>query len=284
MINRALEGFLPPPEAYPPVIHEAMRYSVFAGGKRLRPILHLATTDLFTDDPASSLFFACSLELVHTYSLIHDDLPSMDDDDFRRGRPTSHKVFGEAVAVLAGDALLTLAFEIIAREGRASAFPPDKVLAAAAELARAAGSAGMIGGQVADISSLPGSWDEVTLAYIHSHKTGALIRASVCSAAILHGASASQLERLASFASSLGLCFQIVDDILDITGDEARMGKRPGSDERNARATYPGLHGLTKSQELAKILYKKAVRELAPFGDRAGTLRALAAYLVDRES
>jgi geranylgeranyl diphosphate synthase type II len=274
-VDAALDRLLPPAAAPPPVIHEAMRYSVLAGGKRLRPILALAGAEAVGGELEPVLPTACALELIHTYSLIHDDLPAMDDDDFRRGRPTSHKVFGEAIAILAGDALLTLAFELLARH----ATPP-----VVAEVAEAAGTAGMIGGQVVDIQSEGKRVDAQTLEYIHRHKTAALIRASLLSGARLAGAPPAQLEAIGEAGGRLGLAFQIVDDVLDVEGSLEELGKTAGSDRRKKKVTYPEHFGLEVSRLKAKGLVEEAKGLLAPLGHRAEPLRALADFILQRRS
>ncbi|NLK52674.1 MAG: polyprenyl synthetase family protein [Syntrophomonadaceae bacterium] len=284
LINQALENYLQTEEIYPPVIHQAMRYSVFAGGKRLRPILVLAAAEVVSNRPHRALPAAVALEFIHTYSLIHDDLPAMDNDDLRRGRPTCHKVYGEAVAILAGDALLTQAFEVLSD----TAFPdgPEStiVLQVIREIAQAAGTLGMIGGQVVDLASEGQQIDLPTLTYIHQHKTGALIRAAVRSGALLGGASADELLALTGYAEAFGLAFQIADDILDVVGNEAVLGKPVGSDARNEKSTFPNLFGLERSQEMARETAEKAITCLARFGDRARFLRALTQYVLERDS
>lgn len=284
LINQALENYLQTEEIYPPVIHQAMRYSIFAGGKRLRPILVLAAAEVVSNRPDRALPAAVALEFIHTYSLIHDDLPAMDNDDLRRGRPTCHKVYGEAVAILAGDALLTQAFEVLSD----TAFPdgPEStiVLQVIREIAQAAGTLGMIGGQVVDLASEGQQIDLPTLTYIHQHKTGALIRAAVRSGALLGGASADELLALTGYAEAFGLAFQIADDILDVVGNEAVLGKPVGSDARNEKSTFPNLFGLERSQEMARETAEKAITYLARFGDRARFLRALTQYVLERDS
>jgi len=281
-VDRALEHYLPAAKTYPEMIHDAMRYSVFAGGKRLRPLMVLTTADVFGITRERAMPLACALELVHTYSLIHDDLPALDNDDLRRGRPSSHRVFGEAMAILAGDALLTLAFELLARE-TAHGFPATTVVRLVEELGRAAGSTGMIGGQVVDILSENRQVDAGTLFYIHRHKTGALFTACVRGGALLGEACPEDLARLTRFAEYAGLAFQITDDILDVVGDEAVLGKKTGSDAQKQKATYPALFGLTEAQKKAEENMCLAVAELGPFGDRAQNLLNLAKFLVRRK-
>jgi geranylgeranyl diphosphate synthase type II len=280
LVDEALEGFLPPAETYPPLIHEAIRYSVMSGGKRLRPALVMASAEAVGGDPALVLPAACSLELIHSYSLVHDDLPAMDDDDFRRGRPTCHKVFGEAAAILAGDALLTLAFGVLAE---CKGVRADSIARVLAEVAFAAGSRGLIGGQVVDTLSSDEEIDGRTLEYIHRHKTGALYRAAVRAGAILAGAADRQLTALTGYAEHLGLAFQIKDDILDIEGDEAVLGKPVGSDLKNKKATYPSLYGLAGSREKALREAQSAVAALTGFGEEADFLRKLVQFVIDRD-
>ena len=280
LVDDALEGFLPPVETYPPLIHEAIRYSVMSGGKRLRPALVMASAEAVGGDPARVLPAACSLELIHSYSLVHDDLPAMDDDDFRRGRPTCHKVFGEAAAILAGDALLTLAFGVLAE---CKGVRADHIARVLGEVAFAAGSRGLIGGQVVDTLSSDEEIDGRTLEYIHRHKTGALYRASVRAGAILAGAADRQLTALTGYAEHLGLAFQIKDDILDIEGNEAVLGKPVGSDLKNKKATYPSLYGLAGSREKAIHEARCAVAALTGFGEEADFLRKLVQFVIDRD-
>lgn len=282
-IDEALERFLPSPEIYPPVIHEAMRYSVFAGGKRLRPVLTMAAAGAAGGEPSRVLPAACAIELIHAYSLIHDDLPAMDNDDFRRGKPTSHRVFGEAIAILAGDALLTLAFELMAKNVPDDPDGPARVLRVIAEIAGAAGTAGMIGGQVADTLFADQEVDPATLEYIHRHKTGALYRAAVRSGAILAGAGEDTLRSLTEYADYLGLAFQIRDDILDVEGDQAKLGKPVGSDKRNKKATYPRLFGMDKAKEKARQAVAAAISALENFDHKADFLRAAASFVISRD-
>lgn len=281
-VDGALDRFLPAKEAYPDVIHRAVRYSIFAGGKRLRPLLTLSAAEIFGVPVTHALPAACAIEMVHTYSLIHDDLPALDDDDYRRGRLSNHKVFGEAMAILAGDALLTLAFETIAGEASAY-FPAATVVRLVEELAKAAGMAGMIGGQVADILSEGKPANPETLDYIHRHKTGKLITCCVRSGAIMGGASIEEMKSLTRFAEQVGLAFQIVDDILDITGDEAALGKKTGADVKKEKMTYPALYGLDEAKYKAQALLSSALAELAPFGAAGASLQCLAEMLVLRE-
>lgn len=276
-----LQELLPESDCYPEVIHEAMRYSIFAGGKRIRPVLCMAACEAVCGDREIALDAACALECIHTYSLIHDDLPGMDNDDYRRGKFTNHKVFGEGMAILAGDALLNYAFEILANldDGKNSAL----ILQIIREIAKASGEAGMIGGQVVDILSEQKAPNLELLQYIHTHKTGALIVASVRVGAMLGGADQTQLEALTIYAHQLGLAFQITDDILDVIGDSNKIGKPVGSDEKNQKATYPTLFGLEQSQQMAKDAVDAAISALSSMGNDADWLRQLALYLLNRE-
>ncbi|MGI6284652.1 polyprenyl synthetase family protein [Neomoorella humiferrea] len=281
LIQKALESCLPPPESYPPAVHQAMHYSLFAGGKRLRPLLVLAAGEAVGSPPEPLLPAACAVELIHTYSLIHDDLPAMDNDDFRRGRPTCHKVFGEAVALLAGDALLTHAFAVLSQvpEG----VPTEKVLQAIGELACAAGSQGMIGGQVVDMEAEGRQVTLETVNYIHTHKTGSLIRACLRMGGILGGADEEQLDTLTRYGENLGLAFQITDDILDIEGDFANMGKKGGVDMARGKATYPACLGLAQAKEIAGQLCKEAQELARSLGTKAEPLIYLAGYVLNRQ-
>ncbi len=286
-IDAALARYLPGEENYPPVIFKAMRYSLFAGGKRIRPVLCLAAMEAVgapRDLQRRALPVACALEMIHTYSLIHDDLPAMDDDDCRRGIPTSHKVFGEDIAILAGDALLTEAFGLMANRELMDGIPPERILEAIHEIAGAAGCFGMIGGQVVDIRSEGRPVDEETLHYIHTRKTGALIVASLRSGALLAGAGPKDMAPLADYGRSIGLLFQIVDDILNVEGDASTTGKSTGSDASRGKATFPAFFGLEKSRTMACALEEQALAALAGFGERAEPLRTLARHIMARRS
>ncbi len=283
LVDAALERFLPPEETPPPRVHRAMRYSVLAGGKRLRPILAIAGAEAVGGRAATVLPTACALELIHTYSLIHDDLPAMDDDDYRRGRLTSHKVFGEAIAILAGDALLTLAFGLVA-DNAALVRNPRVVPDVVAELASAAGTFGMVGGQVVDIESEGKAITAETLEYIHRHKTAALIRASLRVGALLAGGDEGSVAAISEAGGDLGLAFQIVDDILDVEGSLEALGKTAGSDERKQKATYPALHGLEASRHHAQMLIGRVKERLQALGARSGPLCALADYVFERKN
>jgi geranylgeranyl diphosphate synthase, type II len=281
VIERALEKLLPPETTPPGTIHQAMRYSVFAGGKRVRPILCYETARLFSPQLAAAATVGCALEFIHTYSLIHDDLPALDNDDLRRGKPTCHKKFGVAMAILAGDGLLTLAFETLARADVA----PDCRVRIIAEISRAAGTRnGMVGGQVADVEAQGKPIDAAGLEYIHRSKTAALIRASVVAGALAGGAHDQDVERLGRFGESIGWAFQVIDDLLDVEESSAALGKTAGKDQAQQKATYPSLFGIEKSRAFAQELILRADRELACYGDRAARLRQLADYLLARRA
>lgn len=283
-VDDALATVLPPDETPPTSVHRAMRYSVMAGGKRLRPILVIAGAEAVGGTAETVMPTACALELIHTYSLIHDDLPAMDDDDYRRGRLTNHKVFGEAVAILAGDALLTYAFGLIAENAARVATSAAVVRDVIIEVVDAAGTRGMVGGQVVDIESEGKTVTAETLEYIHMHKTAALIRASLRVGARLAGAGAEPLAVIGDAGGSLGLAFQIVDDILDVEGTLAELGKTAGSDERKGKATYPAVHGIEASRAQARTLIARAKERLQSLGPGATSLCALADYILDRRS
>jgi geranylgeranyl diphosphate synthase, type II len=280
-VELALDRSLP--VVYPEKIYEAMRYSLLAGGKRLRPILCLTTCEMLGGTAAMAMPTACALEMIHTMSLIHDDLPAMDNDDYRRGKLTNHKVYGEDIAILAGDGLLAYAFEYVAKETKQ--VPSDRILAVIAKLGRAVGAAGLVGGQVVDLES-EGKTDVTleTLNFIHLHKTAALLEISVTSGALLAGATEAELQHLSRYAQQIGLAFQIVDDILDITATQAELGKTAGKDLVAQKVTYPSLWGLEKSREQAQGLVDSAKAELAGFGDRALPLLALADYITARRN
>jgi geranylgeranyl diphosphate synthase, type II len=282
-VDDALDRVLPPETAEPVIIHRAMRYSVLAPGKRLRPILVIAGAEAVAGRADTVLDTACALELIHAYSLIHDDLPAMDDDDYRRGRLTSHKVFGEAMAILAGDALLTLAFRLVATNA-ARVVPAALVGSVVAEIADAAGTDGMVGGQVVDIESEGKSISPDMLDYIHLHKTAALIRAALRVGALLAGGHAEHVEAISRAGLALGLAFQIVDDILDVEGSLAELGKSAGSDERKRKATYPSLHGLPASKQRARELIEETKQLLSPLGPPADPIRTLADFVFERRS
>ena len=283
-VDQALASLLPAEEAEPPSVHRAMRYSVMAGGKRLRPILVIAGAEAVGGQADAVMPAACALELIHTYSLIHDDLPAMDDDDYRRGRLTNHKVFGEAVAILAGDALLTDAFRLIAENAARMSGEAALVRDVIVEVVEAAGTRGMVGGQVVDIESEGKVISAEMLDYIHLHKTAALIRVALRVGARLAGGQAHDVEAVSRAGQALGLAFQIVDDILDVEGNLAELGKTAGSDERKQKATYPSLHGLPASKARARDLIEETKRLLAPLGPAAEPIRALADFVLERRS
>ena len=282
-VDEALGRFLPAESAPPETLHRAMRYSVFAGGKRLRPVLVIAGAEAVGGNMAAVMPTACAVEMIHTYSLIHDDLPAMDNDDFRRGAPTNHKVFGEALAILAGDALLTLAFRLLADNVPATSSGP-RLRDVLVEIADAAGSPGMVGGQVADIECEGKPADAEIVDYIHTHKTAALIRASIRAGAILSGATPAQLAALGVVGGALGLAFQIMDDILDVTATTEELGKTAGKDQAQQKATYPAVHGIEASRRRAQALVAEAHAVLAPFGPRALPLCALGTFMIDRKA
>jgi geranylgeranyl diphosphate synthase type II len=278
-IDQALDGFLPP-VARAGRLAEAMRYSVMAGGKRLRPNLCLAAAEAVGGNSGDAMAAACALEMIHTYSLIHDDLPAMDNDRLRRGRPTCHIAFDEATAILAGDALLTLAFEIVAVHSPGPVVRRAEVVRL---LAGAAGPAGMVGGQMLDMLSEGRALDQAELEDLHRLKTGALIEASLACGAVLAGGSGAQLETLRTYGRLVGLAFQVTDDILNVEGDPSVMGKAAGTDVRRNKSCYPGILGLVKSKEFAQNLVQQAVSSLTGFDSGAAPLRAIARYVVERK-
>jgi geranylgeranyl diphosphate synthase type II len=281
-VDAALDRWVPPKEENPATIHGAMRYSLFAGGKRIRPLLAIAAAQAVSDAPIGIESCACALEMIHTYSLIHDDLPALDNDDFRRGRPTCHKVYGDAMAILAGDALLTLAFEVLAKMERADAARRIELVR---ELATASGTVGgMIGGQVNDIEGEGKHPTAHLLESIHRAKTGALLRGSVRMGAIYAGAAADQLAALTSFGEHTGLAFQIVDDILDVEQSSEALGKTAGKDAAQEKITFPAVYGIERSREMAEEERLAAHLALQPFDDRAQRLRELADLVVRRQA
>ncbi|MBI5485650.1 MAG: polyprenyl synthetase family protein [Deltaproteobacteria bacterium] len=284
-IDAALNRYLPRETELPHSVHKAMRYSIFAGGKRVRPILMLAACQAAGGDTERAIPAACAMEMIHTYSLIHDDLPAMDDDDFRRGNPTNHKVFGEAVAILAGDALLTEAFKLISDPRFAVGCDAASRLAVIHEIATCAGSYGMVGGQVVDMESEgKPDIDLPTVQYIHTHKTGALIKASVVAGALLGGADQKSQAGITRYGEAAGLAFQIADDILDIEGTTEEIGKDAGSDQARGKATYPAVIGLDAAREEARAMMDEAMRALEIFGAEADPLREIARYIVYRKN
>ena len=281
-IEILLNEYMPKEEGYQKTIFEAMNYSLSAGGKRLRPILTLEACKLVGGNEKDAIPFAAAIEMIHTYSLIHDDLPALDNDDLRRGRKTIHKVYGEAMAILAGDGLLNYAYEIMLKESIGKD-DSNKYLKAINEIAKASGIYGMIGGQVVDIESEGKSIDKDKLDFIHMNKTAAIIIGCMRAGAIIGGASDNQLENITKYAKNIGLSFQIVDDILDVVGDEAKLGKKVGSDIDNEKSTYPSLIGLDKSKEIAKNLIEEAKLSISNIDKDREFLNSLADYIVDRE-
>ena len=279
LVESALDESLGPER--PEILREAMRYSLLAGGKRLRPILCLAACELAGGQPEKAIPTAVALEMIHTMSLIHDDLPAMDNDDLRRGRPTNHKVYGDAIAILAGDALLTRAFEMVAV--RSSGVPAERLLKVVGELSLASGAPGLVGGQVVDLESEGKNVDLDTLEYIHLHKTGALLRACVICGALVGGAEQDLLDALSIYARGIGLAFQIIDDILDVTASSEVLGKTAGKDLIADKTTYPKLLGLDESRKRANTLVIQAKTALEPWNDNSGPLLALADYITNRD-
>jgi geranylgeranyl diphosphate synthase type II len=281
LVDRALDWYLPKANSKPGTLHRAMRYSLFAGGKRLRPILCVAAAEACRGKIDDALPLACAIECIHTYSLVHDDLPSMDNDDFRRGRPTCHKVFGEGIAVLAGDALLTIAFEIVSRAKPRPRYDMSTLLR---EIAVAAGSQKLIAGQVADLEAEGKKVKRRELQFIHQNKTAAILQSSVRLGAMSANADARKLASTTQFGQHLGLAFQVIDDILDVTQTSERLGKSAGKDVAAKKATYPAVMGLQESRVEARRLTSKAHKALSVFSNRdAETLHALANYLLERE-
>jgi geranylgeranyl diphosphate synthase type II len=280
-VDAALQRLLPPETTPPASIHKAMRYSVFAGGKRVRPILCLESARIFVDDVSAAMYPGCAIEFIHTYSLIHDDLPALDNDDLRRGKPTCHKQFGEAAAILAGDALLTLAFATIGN----APVGADRRIKMLTEIATSAGTInGMVGGQVADIEAEGKAVGPEMLEYIHRSKTAALIRASITAGALCAGAPDDDVARLRRFGETIGWAFQVTDDILDVEESSAALGKTAGKDIAQQKATYPAVFGLERSHQIAKELSEKAIAELNPYGSKAARLREIAEFLVYRRA
>lgn len=284
LVEDALEECISVPSGLEKRVSEAARYSLLAGGKRLRPILCLAATEVVGGTYSVALPVACAIEMIHTYSLIHDDLPAMDNDDYRRGRLTNHKVFGEAIAILAGDLLLTEAFGIMANCWRTVSVPPERILEVIAIIARASGYRGMIGGQVVDLECETLEVDLPTIEYMHIHKTGALISASLEAGAVVAGGLPEYRNALIHYGHHLGLAFQITDDLLDVEGDPSIMGKSPGSDAAKNKKTYTTLLGIPKSRDAAKMHVQEAVSSLDLFDEKAEPLRAIARYLLDRKA
>jgi geranylgeranyl diphosphate synthase, type II len=281
-VDNTLEKLVPPAKTFPSSVHEAMRYSLFAGGKRVRPILAIAAAEALGVKTAGLLPLAGALELIHTYSLIHDDLPAMDNDDFRRGSPTCHKVYGEAIAILAGDGLLNMAFEVLSDPRQLKSVPENRLIAIIKEISTASGVFGMVGGQVVDMESEGKDIDFPTLEYIHTHKTGALIRASVRVGALYASAGKRHFTALTHYGEMVGLAFQIADDILDITGKQEEIGKDVGSDIKKGKKTFPSFYGLEESRRRAVEVVDKAITALKDFDRKADPLRELAKYIINR--
>jgi len=285
LVDSKLKMAFPAETDLPFSLHKSMRYSTFAGGKRIRPLLLLAACEAVGGGVASALPAACAMEMIHTYSLIHDDLPAMDNDDFRRGKPTNHKVFGDAVAILAGDALLTQAFSLLSSPFFAADVPPERILSVIHEIAHAAGSRGMVGGQLVDMESEgKKDLDLPTVQFIHTHKTGALIKAAVKCGAILGAADERQIAAITRYGEAVGLAFQIADDILDIEGTTEEIGKDAGSDQARGKATYPAVIGLKESRRRAAELLEIALEAISGFDERAEPMREIAKYILARKS
>lgn len=283
-VDRFLESVIPDAKTPPTTLHESVRYSLFAGGKRVRPILAIAAAEAIGPLSPATLPIASSLELIHTYSLIHDDLPAMDNDDYRRGKLTNHKVYGEAMAILAGDALLTLAFELCSRRDLMDGLAPARQVQLIYELAVGSGNLGMVGGQVLDIQAENKAIDLVTLQNIHKHKTGMLIRAAVRMGAIVADARPEQLDRLTGYAEDIGLAFQIADDVLNVTGTREELGKNANTDAQRGKKTYPTFYGVDGAKALADQVRDRAIAHLDGFGPSADPLRELARYITARKN
>ncbi|HEU4684834.1 MAG TPA: farnesyl diphosphate synthase [Nitrospira sp.] len=284
-VDRLLDQLCPTAATPPATLHESMRYSLMAGGKRIRPILAIAAAEAVAPAPPPGLMaVACSLELIHTYSLIHDDLPAMDNDDFRRGKPTNHKVYGEAMAILAGDALLTMAFDVVSRPDLMKGCDPARQVRIIQELAYGSGHMGMVGGQVFDIEAENKDIELPMLQNIHKHKTGMLIRAGVRMGAIAAGATDRQLDDITAYAEDVGLAFQIADDVLNVTGTREELGKNPNTDAERGKKTYPTFHGIDGAKRLADDCVDRALVRLSSFGPSADPLRDIARYITARKS
>jgi geranylgeranyl diphosphate synthase type II len=283
-VDQFLDRVLPDAKISPTTLHEAMRYSLFAGGKRVRPILAIAAAEAIGPPTKAILPIASSLELIHTYSLIHDDLPAMDNDDYRRGKPTNHKVYGEAMAILAGDALLTLAFDLCSRSELVEGLDPARQVLIIRELASGSGHLGMVGGQVLDIQAENKAIDLHTLQTIHMHKTGMLIRAAVRMGAIVASATLPQLNQLTKYAEDVGLAFQIADDVLNVTGTREELGKNANTDAQRGKKTYPTFYGVDGARRLADDCVDRAISRVSMFDGKADALRELAKYITARRS
>jgi geranylgeranyl diphosphate synthase type II len=283
LVDEALKDFFPAPQGPAADVFKSMAYSLFAGGKRLRPILCMAGAEAVGGKGRAVLPVACALELIHTYSLIHDDLPVMDNDDLRRGKPTNHRIFGEAVALLAGDGLLTEAFRFMADPDLTRDLKPVSLLQVIRLVADAAGCNGMVGGQAVDILMEGKQVEPSILEFIHTHKTGALIAASVASGAILGGGREEEVAAITRYGRNMGLAFQVADDILDIEGDSEKLGKGVGGDARKRKITYPSVMGLESSKGIQRTLMERAIEDLRMFGEKATPLRKLAVYIIERK-
>lgn len=283
LIDKTLDQILPACDDFPPQLHQAMRYCLFTGGKRLRPILSLAAAEAVGGNADSIAREACALEMIHTYTLIHDDLPAMDDADYRRSSLSTHKVFGEAVAILAGDALLTEAFNVLANGLKNGTHPPEKIAKIIQVVSDACGSKGLIGGQVVDIASEGKIIEKELLEYIHKHKTGKLITASVILGAILGEGKQEEIGYLREYSEAIGLAFQITDDILDILGSTSELGKKTGSDSEKGKATYPGIMGMNEAKKTQKTLFQQAINALQSFDEKAEPLREIAKIIIERK-
>ncbi len=283
-VDRFLDDVSPSATTPPTTLHESMRYSLMAGGKRVRPILTIAAAEALGTSPPGLMAVACSLEFIHTYSLIHDDLPSMDNDDFRRGKPTNHKVYGEAMAILAGDALLTMAFDLVSRPDLMMGCDPARQVRLIQELAYGSGNLGMVGGQVFDIQAENKDIDLPTLQNIHKHKTGMLMRAAVRMGAIAAGATDRQLDDMTGYAEDIGLAFQIADDVLNVTGTREELGKNPNTDAERGKKTYPTFYGVEGAKKLADDCVERAINRLSLFGLSADPLREIARYITSRKN
>ncbi len=284
LVENALDLYMPAKDTLPSELHSSMRYSVFAGGKRIRPVLMMAACEAVGGRTADVLPAACAIEMLHSYSLIHDDLPAMDDDDLRRGQPTNHKVYGEATAILAGDALLTEAFLLLSGPVNACQLSADQILEIIHLLARSAGSRGMVGGQVVDMESEGKDIDLPTLEYIHTHKTGALLLAALEIGCVIGQAKPEERQALKRYGEAVGLAFQVADDILDVVADQESLGKDIGSDVERGKATYPALLGLDGARQRAEELRQLAFDAIKGFSEEARPLRAIADYIVKRTS
>lgn len=282
MVDQFLLANLPPVGTPPGVLHDSIRYSLLAGGKRIRPILTIAAAESIGPPPQAMLPIACAFEFIHTYSLIHDDLPAMDNDDYRRGKPTNHKVFGEGMAILAGDGLQTMAFEWCSRMDLVHDIEPSVQVQIIAELAHGSGIQGMVAGQVLDIQAENQDIELAELQTIHAHKTGKLIRAAVRAGALLSGANLTQFEQLTGYAEDIGLAFQIADDVLNVTGTREELGKDANTDVERGKQTYPSICGLEEAKKLAQECVDRAIARLSGFDERADPLRGIAQYIVSR--